>query len=135
LHATLDKASEVAAGNNCAGAAASPTGSVTVTISGDGSTVTVSNLTFSGLSGAATAGHIHFGSATASGPNVLNFSGSEITATQPIMKVFHSSDYSPSGSAPTSFADFLTAMKSGMSYFNIHTSACQGGEIRGQLTQ
>jgi hypothetical protein len=134
LHATLDKASEAAAGNNCAGAASAPTGSVTVTISGDGSTVTISNLTYSGLSGTATMAHIHFGGTTTAGPNVLNMSMTEIDGTQPITKVFHASDYSPSGNAPSAFGDFVTAMKAGNSYFNIHTAACTGGEIRGQLT-
>jgi hypothetical protein len=112
----------------CAGAGASAMGTATAVLSSDEKTLTVT-FTYSGLSGAATLAHVHYGSTTVSGPNVLNFT----TYASGTSKAFTSTDYSPSGGAPPDFAGFVTALKGGMAYVNVHTSACPNGEIRGQL--
>lgn len=116
----------------CTGAGASATGSATVTISGDGSQISVTNLTFANLSGNATAAHIHFGSATTpSGPVVLNFGSNP---TSPINKTFTASDYVAGTGAPATFAEFVTMARAGnAAYINVHTVACMAGEVRGEL--
>ena len=68
----------------CPDAGVSATGNATVTIPADNSSVMV-NITYSGLSGAVTAGHIHFGGPSAPGPVVLPFGApldSPISKTQ-----------------------------------------------------
>jgi hypothetical protein len=43
-----------------------------------------------------------------------------------------SADFKPSGSV-TTFAEALAAIRGGTTYFNLHTAANPGGEIRGNL--
>jgi hypothetical protein len=62
--------------------------------------------------------HIHAGAVGASGPVVVGLNG----AAPPFC-----------GAATLSAAD-VTALKAGGLYFNVHTTAFPGGEIRGQLT-
>jgi hypothetical protein len=102
------------------------TGAATVTlddVTGKG-TLTVG---FTGLSAAVTGGHIHCCAGTnANGPVIVGFDSS-LTLTQ--------------GGTTGALANFsftltpdqITAMKNGLTYVNIHTSAFPGGEIRGQL--
>lgn len=90
----------------------------------DGNTLTL-NIRYSGLSGNATAAHIH-GPATAAG------SASVIIDFAP----FNGGSYSTSGtvSAQTIITDAQKAMiLSGQTYINFHTAANGGGEIRGQI--
>jgi hypothetical protein len=76
---------------------------------------------WAGLSGNATAGHVHSGRSGVNGPIVCNLS--------------------PSAVASGSVIDFLcnftgaqmTALRQAQFYLNIHTSANPGGEIRGQI--
>lgn len=113
-------------------------GSATVTITGDGAaaTVAVTNLTYSGLSGAPTLGHIHFGtSTTPSGPIELDF-GTGAALNSPINKTFVAADYTANttGGAPADYPTFITMVKAGgNAYINIHTANCGNGEIRGEL--
>ena len=114
----------------CPGAGASATGNATVTVAADNSSVTVS-ATFSGLSGPVTAGHIHFGTTSASGPVVLPFSA---PLDSGFSRMLTSADYVAGASTPPDFASFVTAMKGGdAGYVNLHTGACPPGEIRGQV--
>jgi hypothetical protein len=55
----------------CPDAGVSASGNATVTVAADNSSVTVA-ANYSGLSGPVTAGHIHFGNASAPGPVVLS---------------------------------------------------------------
>jgi hypothetical protein len=130
LSATLTAAVEVPV---CEAAGASATGSATVTISANDGTITVNSLTFSGLSGAATLAHIHFGAIGDMGPIVIDFGANP---TSPFTDSFTAADYPspvPTG-APANFAAFVNAMQAGTTYINVHTAACPSGEIRGQLT-
>jgi hypothetical protein len=76
---------------------------------------------WSGLSGNATAGHVHSGRSGTNGPVICNLV--------------------PSASTSGTVQDFLctlsaaqiTALRQGQLYLNIHTAANPGGEIRGQL--
>jgi len=126
---SLTKAAEMPP---CANAGASATGSATVTVAGDGSSIRV-QMTYSGLSGTASAAHVHFGTpTTASGPVVLPFS----SPATPIDQTFHSTDYVAATGAPATFADFVTMVRAGgHAYLNVHTGAalCPAGEIRGNI--
>ena len=114
----------------CAQAGATATGTAKVTIAADNSTVTV-DVTYSGLSGPATASHIHSGNATAPGPVVLPFSA---PLDSPFSKTLTAADYTPATGAPPDFASFVTALKGGgAGYVNVHTNACKPGEIRGEI--
>jgi CHRD domain len=124
---TLTKGAEM---TPCADAGANATGTATVTLSGDGKTITVTNVTYSGLSGDATASHIHANVAGQNGPVVLAFSA---PLTSPFSKTFTSADYTAAAGAPASFDAFVTSLKTGGAYINIHTAKCAGGEIRGQI--
>jgi CHRD domain len=115
----------------CGAAAASATGSAEVTVSSDNSTVTV-NLTFSGLSGAATNAHVHYGAVGVMGGVIFPLGANP---TSPINKTFTAADYpsAPPEGAPANFAGFVTDLKAGKAYVNVHTDACMPGEIRGQI--
>jgi hypothetical protein len=129
FNVTLAPAQEVP---TCANAGATATGSAVVTVSADNSMIVVSNLTYMNLSGPATLGHIHSGASGAMGPAVLNF-GTGAALTSPINKTFTSADYTAATGAPADFAAFVTALKAGQAYLNIHTGMCGSGEIRGQI--
>jgi hypothetical protein len=83
-----------------------------------------------GLSGAPTLAHIHFGDPGVAGPVVLNL-GTDLSS--PIRKVFTAADYKRPDGGPADFAALVAALKAGGTYFNIHTSGCGSGEIRGQI--
>jgi hypothetical protein len=115
----------------CTAAGASATGMATVTISADGTMVSVSNLTFSGLSGAATGAHIHTGASGVAGGVVFNLGTS---LTPPISATFTAANFpSPAPAGVADFTAFIAAMKTGGAYVNVHTAACATGEIRGQI--
>src|SRR4030095_9909149 len=92
-------------------------------ISIEGNTLTY-NISFSGLSGPATAAHIHGPADATQAVGVikgLNFPA----ATSGIM--------SGTIDLSTLTAEQVNAIKTGNAYVNIHTTANAGGEIRGQL--
>jgi subtilisin-like proprotein convertase family protein len=108
--ARLDAAQEVPSNNSTA------TGFGTVTLN-DAETQITANLSFSGLSSAQTAAHIH-GSAPVgiNAPVLFNLGTGQVTnATFAV--------------TPAQVAQ----MRAGMFYFNVHTQNFMGGEIRGQI--
>jgi hypothetical protein len=126
---TLTTAAEVPV---CASAGSTATGATTITISADRSTVTVNTLTFSGLSGPATAAHIHAAPPGVAGPIVLDLGRNPMSG---ITQTFTAADYPspPPAGAPADFAAFVRQMLAGNSYLNVHTMACMPGEIRANL--
>jgi hypothetical protein len=120
--AKLSGASEVPAVNTTA------TGSATVTISADESSITY-NVSYSGLSGPVVAGHIHLGAAGANGGVMLPF----VVGPSPFSGTLTAADLKATGDV-TTFAQAVAAIKAGNTYVNLHTAANQGGEIRGQLS-
>ncbi len=78
-------------------------------------------VTFSGLSGPATMGHLH--GPAAAGVNA----GVMVPFAQPVTSPVH-------GTATLTDAQ-MSALMAGNMYANIHTSANPGGELRGQLTK
>jgi hypothetical protein len=114
----------------CSQAGASATGAATVTISADNTSIAV-NATYSGLSGPATAAHIHSGTPAASGPVVLPFSQ---PLTSPFSETLTAANYVAAMGAPADFPTFVTALRAGgAGYINFHTSACVPGEIRAEI--
>ncbi len=81
-------------------------------------------LRFSGLTTAATAGHIH-GPAPAgmNAPVLFNLAPPAVTAGEVTPAMF--------AITPTQIAD----MKNGLYYFNVHSSTFPGGEVRGQMSK
>lgn len=117
----------------CTFAGTDAAGEGSVTISADLTEVEV-ELSWSGLSGDATAAHIHSGADGATG-GVIFLIG--MPPANPATVTFTADDYPaevPDG-APADFAAFVTAMLAGNSYFNVHTGDCMMGEIRGQISE
>lgn len=114
----------------CPDAGTSANGTAMVTIPADDQSVVV-DVAYSGLSGPATASHIHSGTPAAAGPVVLPFSS---PLDSPFTKTLTASDYHPGTGTPPDFASFVTALKGGgAGYVNVHTAACPGGEIRAEI--
>jgi hypothetical protein len=92
-------------------------GRFTATLNG---TTLTWRLTFSHLSGPATAAHIHTGARGVSGPILIPLCGpctSPVTATTPVT------------------ASQIADLKARKLYVNVHTATNPGGEIRGQITR
>jgi hypothetical protein len=122
----LDAAQEVPANGGRTG-----TGSGSISLCG--TTLTINNITFSGLSGNTTMAHIHGVAVPGVNAGVLypltitplgSASGS-INGTVTLVD-------NPNGSGLT-VAQQLEALSGGKLYVNIHTSTFGGGEIRGQI--
>ena len=85
-------------------------------------------VTFSGLSGAVVAAHIHVGDASVTGPVILPLTA----GPSPLKGTLTAADLTPAGGV-TTFADAIDAYLAGNLYVNLHTAANPGGEIRGQI--
>ena len=107
--------------------ATTATGQGTAVISADGSTITYI-VTYSGLSGAVNAAHIHTGAAGVAGGVILPLT----PGPSPMVGTLTAANFTASG-AVTTFAQAVAAIKAGTTYFNLHTTANPGGEIRGQI--
>jgi hypothetical protein len=102
-------------------------------------------LSYEGIASGVTQAHIHFGQRSVNGgvsvflcTNLGNSPGTQacpqnagtlsgtINASQVI---------GPNGQgiAPTEFAELLAAIRSGVTYVNVHSATYTGGEIRGQI--
>ncbi len=95
---------------------ATGTGMATVTLEGDKITYTVD---YKGLSGPATAGHIH-------GP-------AEAGANAGVAIPFKDASTSPITGTATLTPAQVADLKAGKDYVNLHTDKNKGGELRGQL--
>lgn len=113
LTAKLDSKQEIPAAKGAAGAS----GLFTATLSGR----TVSwRLTFSGLSGPATGGHVHLGKRGTAGPVAIPLCGPCASGAR--------------GKTVVS-SKVAAALLSGAAYANVHTAKNPGGEIRGQVSR
>ena len=107
--------------------ATAATGKGIAVISADGATVTYL-VTYSGLSGTLNASHIHTGAVGANGGVILPLAA----GASPMTGALTATNFSASGPV-TTFAEAVAAIRAGTTYFNLHTSANPGGEIRGQI--
>lgn len=95
-------------------------GTGTVTASLDTTTKTLTYAAeYSGLTGPAMAAHFHGAAATGKNADVMVPVAGELT--------------SPIEGTATLNDNQVQALEGGMMYFNVHTAANKGGEIRGQL--
>jgi hypothetical protein len=99
------------------------TGTGTATVTLDTATKMINyTVTYSGLSGPATAAHIHCGAAAGANAGVAVPFATPVPAS-PI-----------TGSATMTDAQ-IADLEAGKCYVNIHTAENKGGELRGQLTR
>jgi len=103
------------------------TGQGTAVISADGSTITYL-VTYSGLSGTVNAAHFHTGAAGVAGGVILPL----VAGPSPMTGTLTAANFTASG-AVTTYAQAVAAIRAGTTYFNLHTTANPGGEIRGQI--
>jgi hypothetical protein len=113
----------------------SATGSATYTVV-DGGTAVNYTVTFSGLSGNATMGHIHVGTSSESGGVVVPFTVPAATSGT-FAGSFTAADVRAGSTASQTVTagdmnSMLSAMRAKATYTNIHTSSNPAGEIRGQ---
>ena len=116
----------------------SGTGSATFTRNGNTVTYTA---TASGLSGDAKAAHIHIGAPGVAGPVIVDIAGlspppagTSTTMSGSFTEANIKNPTTPPLSPPITTMDQLfDQIRAGNAYFNIHTAAHSGGEIRGQL--
>lgn len=94
------------------------TGKLDATLNGTALSYTV---TYSGLTGPAVAAHFHKGAPGASGPPVVPVPKSDLA--------------NPMKGKATLTAEQVKDLEDGQLYFNIHTAANPGGEIRGQVSK
>ena len=116
LHSSMSQAQEVPP----TGAAA--TGSCDVTVD-DVSLFVSATCTYSGLTGPATAGHIHASAPMGVGP---------VGVILPFTSLTAATSGTASGTLTLNAAQ-VAAILGGMAYTNIHTALNGGGEIRGQI--
>jgi hypothetical protein len=110
----------------------------------NGDTTLTYELEYSGLEGTSTAAaHVHFGQKGVNGGVSFFLCGGDDSgkpacpATQGTVTgtVVADDVIGPDGQgiAPGEFAEIITAMRSGVTYVNVHTNKHPGGEIRGQI--
>jgi trimeric autotransporter adhesin len=87
----------------------------------EGTNVATVNVSWTGLTGPATMGHIHAGEIGANGPVICDLAPAAVASG------------SVADASCTFDAAQVALIKSGGTYFNIHTAANPGGEIRGQI--
>ena len=127
--ATMNAANEVGT------VASSGTGTADYTV--DGGTVSYT-VTFTGLTGIATAGHIHVGPAGVNGAVTVPFTVPRApsgTFTGSFTAANVAAASTSDGGVGVDAGDYnglLQLMRAGETYTNIHTTANPGGEIRGQ---
>ncbi len=112
----------------CSTAGPFATGAATVVLSEDASMIVVEGLRYARLSTAVTGAHIHFGAPAVPGPIIFDLGEAETTS------VTRGTYPSPvPADAPADFVAFVDEMIAGNAYVDVHTAACEDGEIRGQL--
>ena len=104
-------------------------GTVTLSITG---TELHYMITVGGLSGPATAAHIHVGAPGVAGPPVLTFT---VKSVADGMVADDSVDLMKGASTGVSGDSLRTLLANGNAYVNVHTAKYPGGEIRGQVAK
>jgi hypothetical protein len=114
-------------------------GSAEVTIADDASQINF-EVTYD-LDGSVTVAHIHLGKRTDAGGVIVFFCGgggkpacppSPATVTGTIVPADVVGP-APQGIDPGQFAELLQALRSHLTYANVHSNICPSGEVRGQL--
>ena len=106
------------------------TGTATYTLTGNTLSFIV---TVAGLSGPATASHIHVGSAAVAGGVLLGFVTSSVGSGNVTAGTIDLTQPISNGTTSISGDSLKVLLNNGQAYTNIHTALYGGGEIRGQI--
>jgi hypothetical protein len=86
------------------------------------------------FSGTITAAHIHAGAAGVNGPIIFDFALPAVIPANPVINVvLTAANLNPAQATIPTFAAAVDALLTGNTYFQVHTTANPGGEIRGQI--
>ncbi|MEO8620919.1 MAG: CHRD domain-containing protein [bacterium] len=110
--------------------ASTATGSAVYTLTGNTLSFTV---TVNGLSGPATASHIHVGSASVAGSVIVPFVTGQVASGNVTSGTIDLSTTISNGTSTITGDSLKVLMNSGNAYTNVHTALNGGGEIRGQI--
>ena len=108
------------------------TGTATYVLTGNTLTFTVS---VNGLTGPATASHIHVGSAAVAGGVIVGYVTAAVAAGNVTSGTIDLTQPITTGASVISGDSLKTLLNTGNAYTNVHTSAFGGGEIRGQIVK
>ena len=110
--------------------ASTATGTATYTLKGNTLSFVV---TVSGLTGPATASHIHVGAASASGGVIVPFVTGSVQSGNVTAGTIDLSSTVSNGTSTITGDSLKVLLNNGNAYTNVHTAANGGGEIRGQI--
>ena len=110
--------------------ASTATGTATYTLKGNTLSFVV---TVSGLTGPATASHIHVGAASAAGAVIVPFVTGSVQSGNVASGTIDLSSTISNGTSTISGDSLKVLLNNGNAYTNVHTAANGGGEIRGQI--
>jgi hypothetical protein len=106
-------------------------GDATVVIDATKTSIQVT-VTFSGFTTALTAAHIHVGLVGEDGPIIFPLASGAFAS--PLVVTLTEAAFTPQPTAGiTTFSQAVSAIQEGRTYVNLHTTAFQDGEIRGQV--
>ena len=106
------------------------TGTATYTLTGNTLTYSVS---VNGLTGPATASHLHVGSAAVAGGVIVGYVTAAVASGTVTSGTIDLSQPITTGASTISGDSLRTLLNTGNAYANVHTAAFGGGEIRGQV--
>jgi CHRD domain. len=110
--------------------ASTATGTATYTLKGNTLSFVV---TVNGLTGPATASHIHVGAASATGPVIVPFVTGSVQSGNVAAGTIDLSSTVSNGTSTITGDSLKVLLNNGNAYTNVHTAANGGGEIRGQI--
>ena len=128
---TVTYTSQLSAANEKPNANSSTaTGLATYTLKGNSLSFVV---TVNGLTGPATASHIHVGAASATGGVIVPFVTGSVQSGNLTAGTIDLSTTVSNGTSTITGDSLKVLLNNGNAYTNVHTSANGGGEIRGQI--
>ncbi len=110
--------------------ASTATGTATYTLTGNTLSYVV---TVSGLTGPATASHIHVGGAAVAGGVIVPFVTGSVQSGNVTSGTIDLSTTVANGTSTITGDSLKVLLNNGNAYTNVHTSVNPGGEIRGQI--
>lgn len=134
LGATLNGAQISAASGGPIATAASGSGALVVNPDQDAVSVRLDLGLAANFNGAINAAHIHAGAAGVNGPIIFDFALPAVIPVNPVINLVLTAGNLRAGvPAVPDFPAAIAALLSGNCYFQVHTAAHPGGEIRGQI--
>ncbi|CAN5133265.1 hypothetical protein BH09GEM1_BH09GEM1_13880 [soil metagenome] len=112
--------------------ASTATGTATYSLKGNTLSFVV---TVNGLTGPATASHIHVGAASAAGGVIVPFVTGSVQSGNVTAGTIDLSTTVSNGTSTITGDSLKVLLNNGNAYTNVHTAANPGGEIRGQIVK